>query len=191
MRKRRRMTLVSPLVAGLSVIAAPVGATVTGYGESSYTVSAAPAMPAACMPSPPRFKNFTTVKGTSGRIARDFGTLRWTKGRLEYDVRSGFLIDVCLANVDDQGNEGGVSGLRFRGPAQGSDGWPGLNVVGFGSVRVPVATDLGNTGAPVSLPVTAAGGSLILIGAALIWLRARGVRRRRPDVDCAGGGSGA
>ena len=96
---------------------------------------------------------------------------------IDYAIESGHVIDVCLAEVDRKnGTEITVSGLRVRGPAQGSEDWPGLNLVGFGSVRAQVAPDLGATGTSASPVVAAIGATLTISGLALVVLRGRRYR---------------
>jgi hypothetical protein len=167
MRKPAARTLVSVLVAGITVVA-----------FSPMAMSTPAASVPVCGPSAPKFEaNFTTIEGKSGRVARGFGTLRWSRGRLDYAIKSGHVIDVCLAQGDRKnGTEITVSGLRFRGPAQGSEDWPGLNLVGFGSARAQVAPDLGATGTNASLAVAAIGATLTISGAALVVLRGRRYR---------------
>lgn len=161
-------TLVSVLVGGLTLMAISPMAMSTAAGPFPV-----------CGPSSPRFEaNFTTVEGKSGRVTRGFGTLDWSGGRFNYDIRSGHVIDVCLAEVDKkEGVELTVSGLRFRGPVQGSESLPGLNLVGFGSARAQVAPDLGATGTNASLGVAAVGATLTITGLALVLLRGRRYRR--------------
>ena len=159
-------TLVNVLVAGLALTAVPLMA-----------MSTAAASVPVCGPSSPKFEaNFTTVEGKSGRVARGFGTLQWSGGRFDYAIESGHVIDVCLAQVAKNGTDITVSGLRFRGPAQGSEDWPGLNLVGFGSARAQVAPDLGATGTNASPAVAAIGATLTMSGLALVVLRVRRYR---------------
>ncbi len=168
MRNQAARTFASLLVAGFTLAAVSPIATAT---------AAAPVP--VCEPSSPKFAaNFTTVEGETGRVARDFGTLQWSEGRLDYKIKSGHVIDLCLSEVNKKtGSDITVSGLRFRGPAQGSEDWPRLNLVGFGSARAPVAPDLGATGTDASPAFVAVGATLTLAGLALL-LR-RGSRSRR------------
>lgn len=169
--------------------ASRAAAAVVLVGIAVYLVPAAVAVPPSvvstkseCVPIGNRFRaSWETVAGAPGEVAREFGTLTWTRTRLDYDIRAGYLVQLCLASVDARDGITFVAVEGRRGPRTGS--WPfpdfvGITEVGFGVVEIPATVGTG------VLPPTGVGVTVrmagVAVGAVLAgwWLTrtGRGVR---------------
>ena len=136
-----------------------------------------------CPPWPARFeKTWETVDAASGQVTRSFGTFAWTRSGLDFDIRNGFAVQMCLSSIDaEAGFSSGVF-ARVRGPEVGRVPHEDVTGIGFGFVPVPlVPTDIpagrhGVEGPPasginVALSLSTSLGMLLVGG--LVWHVAR------------------